>query len=313
MQAFFRRCKAGETPGYPRFKGRGRFETVNLEGGIYAPVRNKRWTKKGLPVFRIRRTAWLPDGNPVSVRITRKGRRIHLQFVYRVDKPPLPPTGACVGLDMGIADTIMTSDGESIRRERTDHRRTKRLQRAVARSHKGAATRRSRVRMLARERERLATRSRNEAHRITTRLVRQYDLMAVEGLRIRNMMRSAKGTVDAPGVNVAAKRGLNREIHNQAWGQIRSMLTYKAEWAGRALHEVNPAYTSQDCSRCRARNPGLTPHRVYECPACGLRLNRDINAAINILRSAEAETGRAVTLCEPESVPQPTASAGVLA
>ena len=316
FKAFFRRVKRGDKPGYPRFKGRGQFETMTLEGAVYPPVRNGRWTRRGLPIFKIRKSLHLPNGSPISVRITRRGRKVYLQFVYKVEKEPFSPTGAVVGLDMGVASTITTSDGEIIRRRPKDHRRKKRLQRAVARSHKGSNTRKRRVRMLAREHEKIATRSKGEAHEITSALIKQYDGIAVEDLQIKNMTRSAKGTLENPGKNVAAKRGLNREIHEQAWGQIHEMLNYKAEWAGRKFVKVNPRFTSQDCSNCGIRNPKQSEYHTYRCKACGFQIDRDLNAAVNILRSANdllAGAGRGFPPREPEDARlQPIAMAGVL-
>ena len=108
--------------------------------------------------------------------------------------------------------------------------------------------------------------------------------MAVEALRIRNMTASAKGTVEAPGKNVRAKAGLNRSILEQRWGIMLSQLRYKAEWAGAKVVEVDPSYTSQTCSNCgvvcRANRRG----KLYSCSTCGVRLDADVNAAVNILR-----------------------------
>ena len=112
--------------------------------------------------------------------------------------------------------------------------------------------------------------------------MRSYGLIAVERLKVVNLTRSAKGTEEAPGTNVNAKAGLNREILSQNWSLLFSQLEYKAEWAGREYVEVDPKHTSQDCHRCGARNH---PKRseTYRCAACGLTMDRDQNAAINIL------------------------------
>ena len=98
--------------------------------------------------------------------------------------------------------------------------------------------------MLSRETHRNQVRNRNAVHEITTALVRSYGRIAIEALQVRNMTRSAKGTVDEPGKQVAAKRALNRRILDQTWGGLVTQLSYKAEWAGRELVAVNPAYTS---------------------------------------------------------------------
>jgi putative transposase len=132
---------------------------------------------------------------------------------------------------------------------------------------------------LARLRYREKVRNRNACHRATTRIVRSHGLIAVEKLNVKRM--TTKGL---------KKKGLNREILTQSWGLLRNQLQYKAEWAGREFVEVDPKYTSQDCHRCGARNrPGRSER--YACAACGLRMDRDENAALNILRAGVLTLG----------------------
>ena len=126
-------------------------------------------------------------------------------------------------------------------------------------------------------------RSRNEVHRFTTELVKRYDLIAGEDLKIGNMTRSAKGTVEEPGTNVQAKSGLNREMLAQTWGLLKMQIAYKAESAGRIYVEVDPRDTSQMCSGCGGIVKKALRDRVHSCPYCGLEVDRDVNAAINIL------------------------------
>ena len=96
------------------------------------------------------------------------------------------------------------------------------------------------------------------------------------------MTASAAGTVEEPGVNVAAKAGLNREILTQTWGLLRDQLRYKAEWAGREFVEVDPRYTSRECWSCGGRTP-QGEYRMYRCGMCGTTFDRDTNAAINVM------------------------------
>ena len=131
-------------------------------------------------------------------------------------------------------------------------------------------------------RQRIA--NRNQCHRITTEIIRTYGHIAVEALRIPNMVRSARGTVEEPGSNVAAKSGLNRSINEQTWGLILQQLTYKAAWAGRTYVEVDPRNTSRTCCRCDRLTPEQEEYRVFRCPSCRLEEGRDINAATNILK-----------------------------
>ena len=133
--------------------------------------------------------------------------------------------------------------------------------------------------------------NRNECHRITTRIVRSHDLIAVEDLRIVHMTRSARGTAEKPGRNVAAKAGLNRSIIEQSWGIIISQLDYKSCWYGREFTRVDPKHTSQTCSGCGVVASKNRQGKIYNCGSCGLRMNADTNAAINILRRGLSATG----------------------
>ena len=283
FNAYFRRLKKGVSPGYPRFKPPQRYNAIEISGVGITAVKRGRWTMKGLPTFHLRNPN-IPDTPPVSVTVLRRDRRIYLCLTYTEERQPLPQCTNAIGLDMGINTTLATSNGGRIQRKRPSAARRQRLYRSLTRSSKQSHNHEKKRRRLNRECERLAISKRQESHRITTDLVQRHGTLCIEELRISRMMRSTRGTLNNLGRGVSAKRGLNREIQNQAWAQIRTMLHYKAEWAGRNLVLVNPAYTSQDCSRCGTRNPGPTPDRVYHCRACGLALDRDENAAVNILR-----------------------------
>jgi putative transposase len=136
---------------------------------------------------------------------------------------------------------------------------------------------------VARLHRRVANQRKDSLHKLSRRLVDSYDTIALENLRIRNMVRSAAGTVEDPGVNVAAKTGLNRSIHDAGWGQLADMIVYKAEEAGRRVVFVNPANTSRVCSACgHLHGEDRIAQNRWRCCACGLDINADVNAAINI-------------------------------
>ena len=173
---------------------------------------------------------------------------------------------------MGVRKRLTLSTGEIIDPATTDWPEIRRRQRAVSRCRKGSWRRRKRVRELARVRRREAVRNRNACHRITTGIVKRHGLIAVEALKIKAM------------ANAVGRQRLNRQIHDQTWGILRSQLRYKAEWAGREFVEVNPAYTSRTCSVCGIRgDPGSA--EKWTCDRCGASHDRDVNAAINILRA----------------------------
>ncbi len=127
------------------------------------------------------------------------------------------------------------------------------------------------------------------AHKAALTLVRSYDMIVHEDLRIANMTRSASGTIEQPGRNVAAKSGLNRSVLDAGWGVFLRVLARKAESAGRELIAVSPANTSRTCSRCgHCAKENRVTQAEFACTACGHTAHADVNAAINILRAGLA-------------------------
>ena len=291
-QAFYRRVKAGETPGYPRFKSSRRWHTVELANVTPSMVKNRdRYCAiriKGLPEIRLRKGLALPEDVPKALTITLRGRRLFVNLTYEVEQAALPRTEAAVGVDMGVSDRLALSNGEHVGRRRKPNAKLRRAHRRLSGCRKGSHRWRWRRAVLANQQHRERVRNRNECHRITTDLVRRFGLIAVEDLAIRNMTRSAKGTIDNPGINVSQKRGLNRSITEQTWGMIRHQLTYKAGWAGREMVVVDPKFTSQRCSGCGVVAAENRKSKQYRCATCGMTEDADVNAALNILHKALA-------------------------
>ena len=181
-----------------------------------------------------------------------------------------------------------SSESSVVPRRVVDRHGLAKKQRRLARTKKGSRLFRQRSRVLANAHSRQRISNRNECHRITTTIVQEYGHIGVEALAIKNMVRSAKGTVEEPGRNVAAKSGLNREIQTQTWGVIRTQLKYKAAWAGRRFVEVDPRHTSQTCSICGVVDAVSRQGKDFSCQTCGFRLDADVNAARNILRKSLA-------------------------
>ncbi len=291
-QAFYRRVKAGEKPGYPRFKSSRRWHTIELAGvtasmvkarGNYSAVRIK-----GLPEIKLRKGLVLPDGDLKALTVTLRGRRLFVNMTYEVELAALPASDAAVGIDMGVSDRLALSNGQAVGRRRKPNTRLKRAQQRLSRCRKGSNRWRKRRAVLSNQQHRERVRNRLECHRFTTELVRRFGLIAVENLQIKNMTASAKGTIEESGRNVAAKSGLNRSITEQTWGLIRSQLHYKAAWAGRELVVVDPMFTSQRCSGCGAVSAANRQGKHYNCTGCGMAEDADVNAARNILDSALA-------------------------
>ena len=302
-KSFFRRCKArkdvgaegrkdaGEEAGYPHWKSGHRWETIALTEARPGYVKNGVVLVKGLPVIRLGGPPLPPSEDLVALKLTRTGRRLTVNLTYTVEVGPLPPSDSVVGIDMGVTERMAFSTGRGVPRRRVDAERIAALQRKVSSKRKGGKTRRKAVKVLANARRKEAVRNRNECHEITTAVVREHGYIAVEDLGISHMTRSARGTMEKPGVNVRAKAGLNREMQTQTWGLIKQQLRYKAETAGRTLAEVPPQYTSQTCSRCGSVDKNNRKGKRFRCTVCGFRADADHNAAMNILNKAQMAGG----------------------
>ncbi len=274
FKAFFRRVKAGEKPGYPRFKPHQRYQCLELASVTAGMVKGNRIKVKGLPVIKIRPNRRMPDSSQLkALRIGMHGRILTVDLVYEEEQNILAPVDTAVGIDMGVNERMTFSDGETVSRRVIDRSRETSLQRAISTKKKGSNRRRKAVATFARERRRNTVRNRNECHRLTTAIVRKYQKIAVEKLAIKNMSRRGG----------SRKRGLNRSMMEQTWGILFQQLRYKAEWAGRQFSEVDPRYTSKTCSHCgevRKEKPAV--YRIFECLRCGHTEDRDTNAAKNI-------------------------------
>ena len=289
MKSFFKRVERGEKTGYPRYRSRHRYQTLEVSEVTTGMLKRSHDGRrayiriKGLPTLTLRTKRSLPAGKPRTLMISRRATGYVVSMAFAVEYPALAESDDRVGIDMGVNERMTLSTGETVERRTSDRRRERRLRRRVARAQRGSESRRKKVRTLSRETYRNRVRNRNACHRATTGLVRRLGRIAVEDLRIRNMTRSASGTVEEPGQGVSAKRGLNRSIAEQTWGVIHHQLSYKAEYAGRELVRVDPAYTSRTCSGCGViRTERLETYRLFVCQACGLVQDRDLNAARNI-------------------------------
>jgi len=298
FQAFFRRVKAGKKAGYPRFKSRNRFHSIEFKqfgSGI-------RIDGKRLKVFGVGRVAvrWHREmqGIPKMARIKHMAGQWFVCIVCDVpDKPPLPKTGRAIGLDLGVSALITTSEGQKVEHPkfyRTSQQKLRVLQRSLARAKPGSRNRNEVLRQVQRQHQHVRNQRRDFAHKLSYTLVQHYDLIAVENLRISNMVRN---------------KHLSKSILDAGWGVFRELLTSKAASAGREVVLVDPACTSRCCSNCGA----IFEHfdlstRWVECgcvrpKGSPLSLDRDHNAAINILRRAGWDAP-----VQPNAVPLPASN-----
>jgi putative transposase len=275
FQGFFSRVKLGKNPGYPRFKARTQFNSFLFKQyGTGAKIDGRR-----LKLFGIGRVAvrWhrAIEGRIKTVRILHKAGQWFVCFACQVVKPlPLPPTGRAIGIDVGVSVLLTTSEGDKVDHPhyyRDAQKRLRVLQRSLARKAKGGQNRRKALLKVQRQHMHVGNQRCDFSHKLSFILVQKYDLIALENLRITNMIRN---------------RYLSKSILDAGWGLFKTLLMSKAESAGREVIFVNSAYTSQTCSCCGIRFEHMTLAVRWITCDCGLSLDRDHNAAINILKKS---------------------------
>ena len=268
-QDFFRRG------GFPRYKSEHR-GVRSFEVRCPKIRSNGQWSwvkVKGIGRIRFR---GFPEGTVKLLRVVRTPRRVNVQFVIVSETQTVTDTRPAVGIDLGIKSRVALSTGETFPGAKIDRRETKRRQRRLGKAVRGSANRKKRKAEFSRQSQRVREREKGALHELTTAIVRDHSAnLVLENLQIRNMVRN---------------RHLARAIHEQQWGNLVPMLGYKAESAGGQLTKVTPAYTSQTCSSCGWRPDekiGLSV-RAFTCGSCGVSLDRDVNAARNILQKGLA-------------------------
>ena len=229
-----------------------------------------------------------------TLQLKREGRRWYVAVVTEMEPVSLPTTGRQIGVDVGVARFLTTSDGEVVSNPRfleAAQERIADLQRRKQRARLGSGNRSRLRRALAKEWRKVRNQRRDFHHKTARGLVNTCDTIALEQLRVAAMTAAAAGTVEHPGRNVAAKAGLNRSILDAGWGQFTSILVAKAESAGRRVIFVNPISTSIDCHICGSRCTRPRQDTVV-CPFHG-ELDADVNGARNIATRAGLGSGQA--------------------
>ena len=291
--AFFRQLKAGENPGFPRFKGRGRYRSITFSHLSVDLIRNvrRKFARVVVPKLghvKIRYHRPLPEGNHIkTLTIQRKASGWYANITVEVDDVPKVDIQTAIGVDVGLESLLTTSEGDKVENPR--HLRhaedaLKKKQRHLARRKKGSARKRKQNTILAKHHEHVANQRRDFHYKTAHRLFSQYDAVVIEGLTIDNMKRN---------------HYLAKSISDAGWGNFRLALASKAENAGKHLLEVPPHGTSQVCSGCGTIVKKSLSIRTHRCD-CGLTLDRDHNAAINILGAATALRGGVVGPITPE-------------
>ena len=286
MGGFFKRVRKGQTPGFPRFRGMGRWTTFGFAEWKGIRLKGDRLLLKPFATgIRVHLHRALPSNDIRSCTFTRKGRH---WFVCLVVDVAGAEAHEAPGSAVGIEHLLTTSEGEHVENVRPRSRRERQLriaQQALARCKRGSKRRRKVKERLRTVQRRILQARDTHLHQVSAALARRYETIGVEDLRLRNMTRSARGTVEEPGTNVAQKAGLNRSLLDAAPGKLIQMLTYKAEKAGGKVVRVDPRNTSQACSSCGTIVRKALDERRHRC-TCGLDLHRDHNAALNVMGRA---------------------------
>jgi putative transposase len=272
FSAFFRRVKSGEKPGYPRFRGRGWYDSFTYPQTGFTLCDN------GLLLSKIGAIKIIQH-RPIEGKI--KTLNIHHDtvgnwyacFSCEVEPIPLPESKKAVGVDVGLTSFATLSTGEKIdnpRFFRQDENELAKAQRKLSKAEKGTPERAKRRKAVCHVHQRISNRRKDFAHKLSRQLVNEYGIIALEKLNTKSMLQN---------------HCLAKSISDAAWNQFAQYAQYKAANAGRACVLVPSKNTSKMCSRCGTLVEKDLSVRVHDCPVCGLQIDRDKNAAINILAS----------------------------
>lgn len=271
FKAFFRRCKASETPGFPRFRGRDRYDSFTFPQSGFSLTHDDRVTLS--KIGSVKMVYHRPvKGTIKTCTIQRRSTgKWYVSFSVECEPHRLPEIAPQVGIDVGLKTFATLSTGEEIANPRFFRKEEKALAR-VQRKHstlaKGTPERRKQRKVVARVHERIAFRRDNFTHQESRQIVDRFGMICVEDLQVNRMIHThclAKSIIDA------------------SWSGFFDKLFSKAEEAGRTAIKVNPAYTSQTCSQCGHRQKMPLDVRIFDCPCCHVQRDRDLNAALNIL------------------------------
>jgi len=275
---FFRRVKLGDNPGFPRFKSvRCQIKSYKSKNNFNTIEVREHHIK--LPKLGLVRTAISKKVHGrilnATVSLTPSGKYFLSLCCTDVSIPLYPKTGVTVGLDMGIKNLLVTSDGviyPNHRYVKQSERKLAKAQRQLSRKSKGSNNRKKARQKVAKIHEKIANQRSDALHKLTTQIVKEYDIICVEDLAIKNMLKTHR---------------LAKSISDASWGKLNRQLEYKSRWHNKSYVKVGRFYpSSQLCISCGYQNSAVMDLslREWACPACGVIHDRDINAAKTILK-----------------------------
>lgn len=273
FDGFFRRVKNGEKPGYPRFKGKDRYDSFTYpQSGFSLEGDKLKLSKVGSVRVRLSRPV---EGQIKTCTIKRECDGWYVIITAEAPQPqPRPETGDVVGIDLGLEKFATLSTGEKIENPRHLRKAEDSLvkaQQKLSSRKKGSGRRKAAKKIVSKTHRKISNQRKDFAHKLANNFINRFDGIAVEDLNVKGLQQG----------------NLAKSISDASWSTFTSILNYKAADAGRKVVYVNPKYTSQECSACGQRKKLTLSDRTYHCDSCGLEMDRDHNAAINILVRAE--------------------------
>ena len=276
---------------FPRFKAKGKKDSCRFPQGVKSDQNNSRiyLPKIGWVRYHNSRTI---IGTIKNVTVTAKCGKwyVSIQTEYEQEKPV--HSGNDIGIDMGIVRFATLSDGryfEPINAFHSLKGRLAKLQRQLKRKTKGSNNWKKLVAKISKLHHRIANIRKNFLHQISNTISKNHATVYIEDLQVKNMSKSAKGTMEKYGKMVKQKSGLNRAILDQAWYEFRRQLEYKLRWRGGQLIPVLPQYTSQCCPACgHTAKANRTTQALFACVQCGYSNNADVVGAMNVLQRGRA-------------------------
>jgi len=229
-----------------------------------------------------------------NVTISKKSGHWYVSFgtERELEQNPIHPSKTAIGIDLGVAKLIATSDGQVIKPKnsfKANQGKLAKLQRQLSRKVLFSQNWKKQNRKIQKLHHHIANIRHDYLHKISTDISKNHAMIVCEDLKVVNMLGSASGTLENKGRNVKAKSGLNKSILDQGWGMMIDMLEYKQHWHGGLLIKVDPRYTSQTCFECKhVAKENRQTQAKFECVECGYIANADVNAARNILAAGHA-------------------------
>ena len=293
---FFRRVKNGETPGYPRFQGKNRYNSFTYSQSGFKLLDDGKIKLSKIGVIKVKQHRDI-GGKIKTCTISRDVDQWYVNFSCEIDSQPCIMTGNSTGIDLGLESLITLSDGEKIKPQkylRQSEQKLAHAQRDLSRKKKGSNNIDKQREKVAKIHRHIRNQRKDNAHKISKKLVDSHDTIVFEDLRIQNMVKN---------------HHLSKSILDAGWNQLVTFTAYKAEYAGKIVKQVDPKYTSMTCSTCGHIQKMPLSARTYKCPACNMVLDRDVNAAINIKRKGLGQELAEITPVEMLTVASMTQEA----